>query len=55
MTEKVSPKELNQRVDALIKEIESIPDDPETVKAGEKLHRELSFLSPEDLLKLFAI
>ncbi len=57
MTEKkdLSSIELKQKVDVLIVEIEGIPNDPETLKAAEKLHRELSFLSPEDLLKLFTI
>ncbi|MGD2250535.1 MAG: hypothetical protein PVF58_19225 [Candidatus Methanofastidiosia archaeon] len=51
----LSSIELKKKVDSLIAEIEGIPNDPETLKAAEKLHRELSFLSPEDLLKPFTI
>lgn len=52
---KSTSSELQEKIDALIAEIEGIPEDPETLKAGEKLHRELSHLSPEDLLRPFTI
>lgn len=52
---KSTSSELQKKIDALIAEIEGIPEDPETLEAGEKLHRELSHLSPEDLLRPFTI
>lgn len=47
--------EFRKMVDELLEEIKGIPEDPETLEAAEKLHRELSYLSSEDLLKPFTI
>lgn len=47
--------EFREMVDELLEEIEGIPEDPETLKAAEELHRKLSYLSPEDLLKPFTV
>ena len=47
--------EFRKMVDELLEEIKGIPEDPETLEAAEKLHRELSYLSPEDLHKPFTI
>ncbi len=54
-SKELSSSELKEIVDTLLEQIKGIPEDPKTLKAAEELHRELSYLSLEDLLTTFTI
>ena len=51
----VIPEELKRKLPAMIEEMDRIANDPAVREAGEKLHRELSRLTAEELLRQFTI
>ena len=48
----IIPDKLKAKRDDLMREMERIADDPKVREEGEKLHRELSHLTAEDLFRV---
>lgn len=55
MVKKISEKELRRKADELVKELEGISKDPKILKEAEEFHKNISCLSPKDLLRRFTI
>ena len=53
-SEQSAPKGLRKEdIEKLARELDEIANDPEMLEEAEKHHREVSYISPEDLLKRF--
>lgn len=49
-----TPKGLRKEdIEELARELDEIANDPEMLEEAERHHREVSYISPEDLLKRF--
>ena len=44
-----------EEIEELAKELDEIVEDPEVLEEAERLYKEISYLSPEDLLRRFDI
>lgn len=54
VNKKIIRKKIEPKIDKIKSELDHIVG-PKTIKEGERLHRELSVLSTEDLLRPFTI
>lgn len=51
---KLGMKDIETKIDEVMRELNSIPNS-KTLEEAEKLHKELSYMSTDDLLKPFTI